>query len=166
MEVGIKALKSLKDGRVLIEVGRLNEINLLCTAISNKCREELVVNVTKLWKPRVIIYNIPWHITVENLEENIIAQNPELGVKTGDIAARFKFRTKRGLISMVIEVGSETRKKLLQKKLKMGCLICNVGNYLVAKRCFKRSRFSRRHQDCRGEETCSLCAGGHKLREC
>jgi hypothetical protein len=39
MEVGIKALKSLKDGRVLIEVGRLNEINLLCTAISNKCGE-------------------------------------------------------------------------------------------------------------------------------
>jgi hypothetical protein len=45
------------------------------------------------------------------VEETIIAQNPELGVKTGDIAARFKFRTKRGLI----ESGSEKRKNLLQK---------------------------------------------------
>jgi hypothetical protein len=100
------------------------------------------------------------------LEETTIAQNPELGVKTGDIAARFKFRTKRRLISMVIEVGSETRKKLLQKKLKIGCLICNVDDYNVAKMFFKYSRFNHRHQDCRGEETCPLCAGGHKLKEC
>ena len=27
-------------------------------------------------------------------------------------------------------------------------------------------KFNHRHQDCRGEETCPLCAGGHKLREC
>lgn len=37
MRVGIKTLKSLKDGRVLIETGSLNEINMLSTKISNKC---------------------------------------------------------------------------------------------------------------------------------
>jgi hypothetical protein len=34
---------------------------------------------------------------------------------------------------MVAEVGPETRKKLLQTKLKIGWLICSVGDYLVAK---------------------------------
>jgi hypothetical protein len=76
------------------------------------------------------------------------------------------FRTKRGLVKMVIEVGSETRRKLLHKKLKIGWLICSVDDYLVAKRCFKCSRFNHSHQDCRGEETCPLCAGSHKLKEC
>jgi hypothetical protein len=164
IKVGIKSFKSLKDGRVLIEAGSLDEINSLSTTIGNKCGEDLEVTVPKLWKPRLIIRNIPQDITVENLEETIIAQNPEQLTKTGDIAARFKFKTKWGLINMVIEAGSEMRKKLLQTKLKIGWLICKVDDYLVAKRCFKCSRFNHRHQDCRGEETCPLCAGGHKLR--
>ena len=85
----------------------------------------------------------------------------------GDINPRFKFRTKRGLVKMVVEVGSDSRKKLLHtKNLKMQWLICNVDDYLVAKRCFKCSRFNHRHQDCRGEETYPLCARGHKLKEC
>jgi len=67
---------------------------------------------------------------------------------------------------MIIEFGSERRKKLLHKKLKIGWLICSVDDYLVAKRCCKCSRFNHRHQDCRDVETCSLCAGGHKLKEC
>jgi hypothetical protein len=116
MKVGIK---TFKDGRVLIVVGSLILIlNLLCTIISNKCGEELEVNVPKFWKPRLIIHNIPQDITVENLEETIIVQNQELGIKMCDIAARFRFRTKRELISMVTEAGSETRKKLFQKKKK------------------------------------------------
>jgi hypothetical protein len=156
----------LKDGRVVIEAGSLDEINLLCTAISGKCGEEQEVNVPNLWKPRLIIHNIPQDITVENLEEPILAQNPELGLVVGDIVARFKFSTKRGQVRMVIKVGSETRKKLLHKKLKIGWLICNVDDYLVVKRCFKCSRFNHRHQDCRGEETCPLCAGSHKLKDC
>jgi hypothetical protein len=67
---------------------------------------------------------------------------------------------------MVIEVGSATRKKLVHIKLKIGWLICNVDDYLVAKRCFTCSRFNHRYQECRGEETCPLCAGGHKLKDC
>ena len=67
----------------------------------------------------MIIYNIPQDITIENLQEIILAQNPELGLVLGDIKARFMYKTKKGLVKMVIEVGSETRKKLLYKKLKI-----------------------------------------------
>jgi len=39
---------------------------------------------------------------------------------------------------MVIEVGSEPRKKLVRtKNLKIGRLICDVDDFLVAKICFK-----------------------------
>jgi hypothetical protein len=37
MKVGIKTLKSLKDGRVLIEVGSIDETNLLRININDKC---------------------------------------------------------------------------------------------------------------------------------
>jgi hypothetical protein len=108
----------------------------------------------------MIIHNVPQEVTIENLQETVLAQNPELGLALGDIDARFKFRTKRGSVKMVIEVDSGTRKKLLDKNLKIGWLICNVDDYLVAKRCFKCSRFNHRHQDCRGEETCPPCVLG------
>jgi hypothetical protein len=114
----------------------------------------------------LIIHNVPQDVTTGNLQETVLAQNPELGLALGDIETCFTFRTKRGSVKMVIEVGSETRKKLLDNKLKIGWLICNVDDYLVAKRCFKCSRFNHRHLDCRGEETCPLCAGGHRLKDC
>jgi len=45
-------------------------------------------------------------------------------------------------------------------------MVFKVEDYLVATRCFKYSRFNHRHQDCRGEETCPLYAGRHKMKEC
>ena len=120
MKVGIKSLKTLRDGRVLIEVGSADESNLLSANIHAKCGEVLEVNVPKLRKPRLIIRNIPQDMAVENFEQTLLDQNPELSIKPWDVAARFKFRTKRGDLHMVVEVGPETRKKLLQTKLKMG----------------------------------------------
>ena len=75
-------------------MGSSYEVNLLRSTIRDKCGEELV----------------------DNLEETIVAQNPELGLVSGDTAARFKFGTKRGQVKMVIGVGSEKRKNLLNKK--------------------------------------------------
>lgn len=135
----------MKDGRVLIEAGTQDEIKLLSSTITEKCGEDMEVTIPKLRKPRLIIHNVPQDITVENLQETIMAQNPELNMATGDIEARYKFRTKRGQDKMIIEAGPETRKKLLNRKLKIGWLICNVDDYLVAKRCFKCSRFNHRH---------------------
>jgi hypothetical protein len=166
MKVSIKAFKSLKDGRVLIEVGTSEEIKLISTSIRDNCGEDLEVTVPKLRKPRLIIHNVPQDTAVENLDKIILAQNPELGLISGDIEARYTYRNKRGLVKMVVEFGSEKRKKLLHKKLKIGWLICNIDDYLVAKRCFNCCRFNHRHQDCKGEEICPLCAESHKLKEC
>jgi len=85
-------------------------------------------------------------------------------MKPREVASRLKFTTKRGELNMVVAVDSETRKKLLQTKLKMGWLICSVGDYLVAKRCYKCSRYNHRHQQCKGDKTCPLFAGGHSLK--
>ena len=67
---------------------------------------------------------------------------------------------------MAVEVGPETRKRLLLSKLKMAWLICRAGDYLVAKRCYKCSRYNHKYHECKGEETCPLCAGGHSLNDC
>ena len=166
MKVGVKSFKSLKDGRILIETGTSEKANLLSSSIRDKGGNDLEVTVPKLRNPRMVIHNVPQDINVENLEETIITQNPELGLIQGDIAAKFSFRTKQGRINMVIEVRSGTRKKFLHTKLKLGWLICRADDYLMARRRFKCSIFNHRYQDCRGEETCRLCAVEHKIKEC
>jgi hypothetical protein len=79
MKVGVKSYKSLKDGRVLIETGTSEESNLHTSSIRDKCGDELEVTAPKLRNPRMVIYNIPQDIKVDNLEETIITQNPETG---------------------------------------------------------------------------------------
>ena len=37
---------------------------------------------------------------------------------------------------------------------------------LVVSRCYKCSRFNHKVSDCRGEETCPLCMGGHEVKVC
>jgi hypothetical protein len=75
---------------------------------------------------------VPEDISVQNVEETMQAQNPELNLKTGDIKAKFLYRTRRNTQNLVIEVGPQTRKLLLQTQIKLGWLINNVGDYLVA----------------------------------
>ena len=68
----------------------------------------------------LVIHNNPQDITGENLEETVLAQNFKLGVKTRDFTARFKFRTKRGLISTANEAGQRQGKASPEKNLKIG----------------------------------------------
>ena len=113
-----------------------------------------------------MIINIPADISTENLEDTLIAQNPDLHLGKGNVKGKFCYETNKHIRHLVMEVGAQTRKLLLQKKVKLGWLICKTEDYVVANRCFKCPIFSHRFRDCRGEETCPLCAGRHKLNEC
>ena len=112
------------------------------------------------------IHNIPEEINTDNIEDTLIAQNPDIGIVKGEITPKFTYETKRHTRNIVAEVGSQTRKKLIHNKVKLGWINCNIEDYLVATRCFKCSRFNHKMRDCRGSETCPLCAGNHNLKDC
>jgi hypothetical protein len=166
IKVGINSLKALTDGRVLITTTKKEEAEALEMDIKSKCGEELEVILHKRRNPRLVIRSIPEDITTSNIEETLITQNPDFALETGDIAAKYCYETKKHSKNLVVEVSAQTRKLLLHKKIKLGWTICKVEDYLVATRCFKCSRFNHRHQDCKGVETCPLCAGHHKMKEC
>jgi hypothetical protein len=100
-----------------------------------------------------VIFNIQEDISTGNIEGTLIAQNPDLKLKSGDINAKFSYETKKHIQNLVIEVSAQTRKLLLQKQVKLGWLICNIEDYVVANRCFKCPRFNHKFRECRGEET-------------
>jgi hypothetical protein len=166
IKMGITSLRMLRDGRVMIEPSSKNEIEALGNKIEETCGVELEVNIQKRRNPRLVLLGIPEDITIENIEETLAKQNPELDIKEGDIRAKFCYTTKPETRNLVIEVDSGTRKKLIQARIKLGWAISRVDDYTVAERCFRCSRYNHTFRDCKGEETCPLCNGSHKLRDC
>jgi len=69
IKVGVQSLKTLRDGRVIIEVGSKKEMQLLEKGIRERCGEELETNIQKPRKPRLVILNTPSEIIMENVEE-------------------------------------------------------------------------------------------------
>ena len=149
MKLGITSLKLLRDGRVMIEANRKNEIEALGNKIEETCGAEFEINSQKRRNPRLVLLSIPEDIKLENVEETLAKQNPELDIKEGDIRANVCYSTKRET-NLLIEVDSGTRKKLIQARIKLGWAICRVDDYIVAKRCFRCSRYNHNFRDCRG----------------
>ena len=88
--------------------------------INLKRGDKLEANIYKLRKPRLVIINIPGDISNENLEDTLIAQNPDLHLEKGVIKTKFRYETKKHIRNLVMEVGAQNRKLLLQKKIKLG----------------------------------------------
>jgi len=127
MKVGIKAVKSIRDRGLIIEADSEEETNILSTEISNKLGESLGIIQHKLRKP-IIIYSVPEETTVENVGYVISAQNPEVITNDENTEAKYRYKNKRGRYNIIIEVGPQTRKQLLQTKLKIGWYICNAAD--------------------------------------
>ena len=166
LKVGINKFKLLNNGGVIIGTNTEQELEVLGKEIELKCGEELQANVLKMRKPRLVIHNIPEDTSITNLEETIMTQNPDIGLKKGDIETKFIYTTKNKGRNIVLEVEPQVRKLLIQAKIKMGWQICRAVDYVVVTRCFKCSRFNHRHRECKGDETCPLCAGPHRLKDC
>ena len=166
IKVGINKFKVLNNGNIIIGTNTKREIEALEKEIATKCGGELEANIHKLRKPRLIIYNVPEDISITNLEDTLLMQNPDIGLTKGDISAKFAFTAKNKNRNLVIEVEAGVRKKLLQLKIKLGWHLCRAEDYLVAMRCFKCSRYNHRLRECKGEEACPICAGAHSLKDC
>jgi len=112
------ALGTLKDGRILIEAGSKKQIETLGAKIQETCREELEINIQKLRNLRVVILNIPKDVILENAKHTSTQQNTELDLTEGKIHPKFSYTTKRRMKNLVVELDSNTRKKLLQTESK------------------------------------------------
>ena len=144
IKVGIYIFKSLNSGRVLIETSSKEGIEALDKEIQAKCGGDLEVNIHKIRKPRLIIFNVPHDISTTNTEDSILLQNPNFNIEKGDIAAKFSYVTEKMNRNLVVGVGADTMKTLLHRKIKLGWQICRIEDCLVATRCFECSRFNHR----------------------
>ncbi|PSN55930.1 hypothetical protein C0J52_00440 [Blattella germanica] len=84
-------------------------MDVIYSNINEKCGNELEACGAKLRNPRVIIYNVPDDIQIDNAKEAIIQQNLELKLEEAEILPKFIFKNKKQHNHLIIEVGPETR---------------------------------------------------------
>ena len=166
MKIGITRFKGLRNGRLLIETQNKLDIDALSKTINELCGEELEALTPRRMNPRLIIYNVPDELYIENAKELIMKQNSELCVENEDKTPNYLFKDKRKAKNLVIEVNCTARMKLLGKKMKLGWNMCNVDDYIKINRRYNCSKFNHRAQDCNGEPTCTICAENHSFRDC
>ena len=65
------ALKTLSDGRILIEAGSKKEIETLGGKIQERFEEELEINIQELRNPRIVIFNITNDGTLESAKDTL-----------------------------------------------------------------------------------------------
>jgi hypothetical protein len=166
MNVGVRAPKTLKNGRLLIESEKESELDEICKKIDEVCREELESHIPSLRNPRIIVFNVPEDITPENAAQAIVLQNSEFKLSESEILPKFVFEDRKKHKNLVIEVNSDTCKQIVGKKLKIGWHVYNSDNYLSVTCCYKCSKYNHRAQECSGEVACPHCAQNHKMHEC
>jgi hypothetical protein len=166
MKVGIRALKTLKNGQLQIESENKSELEEVCKKINQICGEELESYMPTLKKPRLIIFNVPEDITTENAVQAIVSQNSELNLNENQIQSKFTFEDRKKHRNLVLEVNAETRKRLVDRKLKIGWQVCNCSDYLNVMRCYKCSKYNHRSQECHGNVVCPHCSQNHTIQEC
>ena len=106
MKTGIRSMKSVKGGRIVIESGSKAEIDLLSKKITEKCSHVLEVNIPKLRKPNIIIYDVPEDIGTDNLAATILTQNQ---LTMDSIRPTYSFKNKKQIKNVLIaEVEPET----------------------------------------------------------
>ncbi|PSN43161.1 hypothetical protein C0J52_09907 [Blattella germanica] len=103
LKVGISSMKVLRDGRLIIESGKKEDIDVLSKHIEDQCSQFLEVNTPKLCNPSIIVFNIPEDITEQNAAEIILSQNPDLKLQENTLMPKFIFKTKRNICNLVME---------------------------------------------------------------
>jgi len=72
MNIGITTLECRRKGRLLIETQNKMEIETLSKTINELCGEELEALTPRRRNPRLIIYNVPDELNIENTKELIM----------------------------------------------------------------------------------------------
>ena len=112
------------------------------------------------------MFNVPEDITLEKAAQAIVLKNSEMNLNENEIKPNFVSEDRKRHKNLVAEVDSEIRKRLVDRKLKMGWHVCNSRDYLSVTRCYKCSKYNHRAKECFGDVVCPHCLQSHTMHEC
>jgi hypothetical protein len=72
IKIEITTFKGFRNGQLLLETQNKKEIDVLSKTINEKCSEEPEASAPRRRNPRLITYNVPDELNIENAKELIM----------------------------------------------------------------------------------------------
>jgi len=120
--------------------------------------------------PRVIIYDVDAELTVDDITQGLVTQNPELGLTTEDmdmICAKHRLGPRTGsTVHWVIEVSAMVLPKLENKSVFLGLTKCKVKLHQSLPQCYNCQAYGHTSLKCTELPRCRHCAKAHNSRDC
>lgn len=116
----INAIKSTRNGGVVINCSSNEDVNKLKLAATNNLGDNYTVQVPQLRKPKIKIFDIPEEMTETQLVEIIKSQNEKL--KSGEFKVIKIYENKnKKIFGAIVEVDSQSFKSILNEgKIRLG----------------------------------------------
>ncbi|XP_035216029.1 uncharacterized protein LOC118189516 [Stegodyphus dumicola] len=167
LKVGIKNVKKISKGGVLIETTKKEDLKIIEEAIkeNRKLKDSVDTRKPQKLNPRIIIYNVKEDITKEKLKRLIKSQNT--GFEESNTEVLYPMKARFGN-HWVITTDPETYQRMMrQKKVNLQWTRNNVCEYIKVTQCSKCLGFNHNAKNCQKEKICAGCGSGkHEAKDC
>ncbi|XP_035216334.1 uncharacterized protein LOC118189773 [Stegodyphus dumicola] len=157
IKVGIKAVKKVNKGGVLIQVNEKEELELLEEAIreNKKLKDIVETKRPQKIKPKIIIYNVDKDIEKADLIDKIKTQNPVL--EDAELEILFPMNGRYGT-NWVLSIDPIRFKEVMkQRKINIQWTRNSVREYIRVSQCAKCLRFNHSAKNCTAKIRCTKC---------
>lgn len=167
--VNVCSTRNARNGGVILQCSNATETMKVKQIVHEKLGDEYEVLLPAVKDPRLRITNIDSQIADESVIEELKLNNEnirDIEMKlVAVISKKFRGTTTK---EAIVEVKSTVYKKLLEiGELNLPWRECRIIEHLYLKRCFKCCGFSHIAGQCKQTtQSCSKCAGNHKLDDC
>lgn len=176
-KIKIKGVRKIRDGGLIIETATMEDLQKV---VNNEGlnKEGLKPMPIGSANPKIIIFDVPRGLEVDELKRIIYNQNEDLFAEVDEVEfdRSFNPRFRTGIrledtTNWVVEVTPSMRTILRRNdrtRLYVDWNACKVQDYRGVTRCFKCQMYGHIARFCKEElDTCSYCAeSGHKKAEC
>lgn len=167
LKVGIKSLRSTRQGEVVIKCESKRELEILREAAGKSLEGKYEMKIPELKYPRIKICGYTGNKTAAELEDCIREQNE--WVEVGDkLEITYVKKREEGSATTVFARCSPTlfNKMMRFKRVCMDWERCVIYEDLTIMRCFCCQGFNHKRAICKGRKTCKNCAGEHDVSTC
>lgn len=163
LKVGIKNMKSARNGVVVLKCSTKRESETLAEAFRGNLGNSYSVELSKMRKPRVKIPGYNQEMTASEIEESIKSQNQF----RGDIKVVHIRKKRSGRNTVFCECSPDSFADLmLMKRVFIGWERYPVYEDLDIPRCFHCQGYYHKKDACASTVVCIKCGGEHETREC
>lgn len=166
VEVGIKQIRRIKDGGIIIGCNDKSQATKLQTVIASKLSKDFIIKKTENRKLKLKILDLPDEFSEVELKSCIAKQNPQIAsVEAWKLLVTKKMKK---TYFAIIEVDLKSFTEVMEQgEIFVKWSVCRVYEYVNVLRCYKCGGFNHVSAKCEAEELCLNCGESqHGVEEC